>query len=131
MFLALKTLCWKLLMYGSTFTLQINTSENHLNFIHVLWSQIKFAEFYRNILFHWSSSLFASSELPSSILSNFLLFNKHFNWKNPILICYFSDKGLNFVYQLFDNNGNIKSWSSTKEEFGFNNFSNFTWQQII
>ena len=29
--------------------------------------------------------------------------------KKPIIFCYFSDKGLNFVYQLFDNNGNVKS----------------------
>ena len=44
---------------------------------------------------------------------------------------YFSDKGVNFVYQLFDNNGSIKSWSNIKEEFDFNNISNFKWQQLI
>ena len=33
--------------------------------------------------------------------------------------------------KLFDNNGNVKSWSSIKEEFGFNNISNFKWQQLI
>ena len=38
---------------------------------------IKFPKFYKNILFQWSSSFFASSELPSCILSNFLWFNKH------------------------------------------------------
>ena len=37
---------------------------------------IKISEFYRNILFQWSSSLFASSEPTSFILSNFLWFNK-------------------------------------------------------
>ena len=26
---------------------------------------------------------------------------------------------------------NVKSWSNIKEEFGFNNFSNFKWQQLI
>ena len=47
---------------------------------------------------------------------------------------YFSDKGLNFAYQLFDNNRNIKSWSSIKEKFAFNNFHNFPnfkWQQLM
>ena len=38
---------------------------------------IKFPKFYKNILFEWSSSFFASSELPSCILSNFLWFNKY------------------------------------------------------
>ena len=93
---------------------------------------IKFPEFYRNILFQWSSSLFASSELPSCILSNFLWFNKHILIeKKPILFRYFSDKDLNFVYQLFDNIGYVKSWSSIKEEFGFKNFSYCKWEQLI
>ena len=45
--------------------------------------------------------------------------------------CDFSGKGLDFVYQLLDNNGNAKSWSSIKEEFGFSNISNFKWHQLI
>ena len=83
-------------------------------------------------MFQWSSSFFASSELPSCILSNFLWFNKHILIeKKSIFFRDFSDKGLNFVYQLFDNNGNVKSWSSIKEEFSFSNISNFKWQQLI
>ena len=57
-------------------------------------------------------------------------FGKSFKFIS-IFSLYFSEKGLNFVYQLFDDNGNVKSWSSIKEEFGFNNFSNFKWQQLI
>ena len=38
---------------------------------------IKFPKFYENIFFQWSNSFFASSELPSCILSSFLWFNKH------------------------------------------------------
>ena len=38
---------------------------------------IKFPKFYKNIFFQWSNSFFASSELPSCILSIFLWFNKH------------------------------------------------------
>ena len=38
--------------------------------------------------------------------------------ESPSFFHYFSDKDLNFVYQLLDNNGNIKSWRSIKEEFG-------------
>ena len=93
---------------------------------------IKFPKFYKNILFQWSSSFLASSELPSCILPNFLWFNNHILIeKKSIFFCDFSDKGLNFVYQLFNNNENIKSWSSIKEEFGFSNIWNFKWQQLI
>ena len=38
---------------------------------------IKFPKFYKNILFQWSSSFLASSELPSCIFPNFLWFNNH------------------------------------------------------
>ena len=65
-------------------------------------------------------------------MSSFLWFNKHILIeKKSIFFRDFSGKGLNFVYQLFDNNGNVKSWSSIKEEFGFSNILNFKWQQLI
>ena len=65
-------------------------------------------------------------------MSNFLWFNKHILIeKKSIISRYFCDKGLKFVYQLFDNNGNVTSWSSIKEEFGFDNVLNFKWQQLI
>ena len=93
---------------------------------------IKLPEFYKNILFQRIGSLFASSKLPSYIVSNFLCFNKHvLIEKKFIFFRYFSDKGLKIVYQLFDNNGNVKFWGSIKEGYGFNNFSNFKWQQLI
>ena len=76
--------------------------------------------------------MFAFSELPSCITSNFLWFKKHILIeKKSIFFRYFSHKGLNVVYQLFDSNGNIKSWISIKEELGFNNISNFKRQQLI
>ena len=53
-----------------------------------------------------------------------------------VFFCFFRTTFLRFVkfsmvYQLFDNNGNVNSWSSIKEEFGFSNISNFKWQQLI
>ena len=76
--------------------------------------------------------MFASSKQPSYIVSSFLWFNKHILIeKKFIFFRYFFDKGLKIVYQLFDNNGNVKFWGSIKEEFGFNSFSNFKWQQLI
>ena len=51
--------------------------------------------------------------------------------KKKIFFRYFSEKGLNFVYQLFDNRGSVRFWSSIKKEFYFNNISNFKWQQLV
>ena len=89
-------------------------------------------EFYRNILFQWSSSFFCFFR---TTLLDFtkIFFNDLINTlilKSPSFR-YFSDKGLNFVYQLVEKNGNIKSWSSIKEEFDFGNFFNFRWQHLI
>ena len=65
-------------------------------------------------------------------MSNFLRFNKHtLIEKKSIFFRHFSDKGLNFAYQLFDNNGEVKSCSILKEEFDFSNIANFKWQQLI
>ena len=90
---------------------------------------IKFPNFYKYILFQWSSPFLASSKLPSCILSNFLWFNKHILIKKKSIFSReFFEKGLNVVYQLFDDNGNVKSWCSIKHEFGFTNISNFKWQ---
>ena len=73
---------------------------------------IKFHKFHKNILFQWSSSFFASSELPSCILSNFPWFNNNISIEKKSM--FFRDFLTN-AYQLFDNNGNVKSWSSIKE----------------
>ena len=73
----------------------------------------------------------AFSELPSCIMSNFLWFKHILIEKSPSFFLYFSDKDLNFLYQLFDNNESVKSRNSIKEEFDFNNISNFKWQQLI
>ena len=64
-------------------------------------------------------------------MSNFLWFNKQILIEKSPSFFFFLDEGLNFVYQLFDNNGSIKSCGSSKEEFDFNNILNFKWQQIM
>lgn len=60
----------------------------------------------------------------------FLCFKKHILIEKYFFVV-FSEKGLNFVYQLFDNIGIFKSWCSVKEEFSSDNISNFKWQRRI
>ena len=83
-------------------------------------------------MFQWSSSFLAYSERPSCILSIFLWFNKHILIeKKSIFFREFPEKGLIFGCHLFDNDRNVKSWITIKDEFGFSNISNLKWQQLI
>ena len=43
----------------------------------------------------------------------------------------FSQSNLNFVSQLFDTNGTVKSWYLLKQEYHLNNNSCFQWLQLI
>ena len=94
----------------------------HLNFIH---ASHLIANYLLNFPSFMKTFCFSGVAL-YWLFPNYLLPKKHILIeKKSIFFLYFSDKGLNFIYQLFDNNGKVKSWSSIKEEFGFNNILNF------
>ena len=42
-----------------------------------------------------------------------------------------SSNGLNYVGQLFDNNGEIEDWNTIKLEFNLENKFYFSWMQLI
>ena len=88
---------------------------------------LNFSCFTKKFFSQWSISLFPFSEQPPCIMSNFLWFIKHnsiekknhyfslFFWQRPELC-------LSIIWG---------PWRSVKEEFGFNNFSDFKWQQLM
>ena len=43
----------------------------------------------------------------------------------------FSDKGINFLVQLFDNDKKMKTWSTIKEEFDLKNKFYFQYLQLM
>ena len=93
---------------------------------------LNFPRFTKTFCFNGVALCLFFSEIRSCKMSNFLWFNKHIlNEKRSTFFRYFFDKNLNFVYQLFDNNGSVHSWSNIEEKFDFNNVSNFKWQQLI
>ena len=49
----------------------------------------------------------------------------------PVHFSFFADKNLNFIGQLFDDNGNIKSWKDLKIEFHLKHTHKIHWLQII
>ena len=46
-------------------------------------------------------------------------------------IFFFSDKNLNFIGQMFNDNGNIKPWKDLRIEFYFKDTHKIHWLQII
>ena len=49
----------------------------------------------------------------------------------PVHFSFFSDKNLNVIGQLFNDNGNIKPWKDIKMEFHLKNTQKIYWLQII
>ena len=71
----------------------------------------KFPSFYQNIFIKWINNYTAKPTLPSMILSEFIWFNSYIKVDNkPVHFSFFSDKKVNFIGQLFNENGNIKLW---------------------
>ena len=71
----------------------------------------KFLKFYKEIFIRWGRNLFSSPAiLPSTVACQFIGYNKHIQSGNKSIYLYnFSKRNLNFVGQLFDTDGKLKS----------------------
>ena len=50
---------------------------------------------------------------------------------NKIQNCYFSQKNLIHIGDLFENNSKMRSWEDLKAKLGFDDDKKFYWRQII
>ena len=92
----------------------------------------KFPSFYQDILIKWRNNFTSKSTLPSMILSEVIWFNTNIKVDSkPVHFSFFSDKNLNFIGQLFNDNGNIKPWKDLKIEFHLKYTRKIYWLQII
>ena len=92
----------------------------------------KFPFFYQDIFIKWINNYTAKPTLPSMILSEFIWFNSNIKVDSkPVHFSFFSDKNLNFIGQLFNENGNIKPWEDIKIEFHLKDTQKIYWLQII
>ena len=90
-----------------------------------------FPPFFKNIFNFWSKCFSALSHVDSCILSQNVWYNSYIKINNTTtFIQEFSEKNINFVYQLFDNFGYLKSWDDFKTEFDLNQKLYFKWLQI-
>ena len=69
-------------------------------------------------------------EIPSCILFQYLLYNKNIQVdKSPVYFLKVSEKSINYVSQLFGDNGSIKNWCEFKREYNLDESSYFKWLQ--
>ena len=72
-------------------------------------------------------------EIPSCILSQYLWYNKTVSRWIKLLFIFltFSEKSINYVSQLFSDNGSIKKWHESKREYNLHKISYFKWLQLV
>ena len=90
---------------------------------------MKLLPFSRHMINSWSQSLSGSPET-SQILSQFFWFNKYIKIEGTVIhFPNFSNKGINFLSQLFEN-GRIISWINLKDRYELKNNTFFQWAQL-
>ena len=93
---------------------------------------LKFPSFYQDIFIKWINNYTTKPTLPSMILSEFIWFNLNIKVDSkPMRFSFCSDKNVNFIGQLFNDNGNINSWEDINTEFHLKDTQKIYWLQII
>ena len=114
-----------LLYLGKKFRFHSNLEVSH-SFL------CKFPKFYKKIFIRWSKHLSSPATLPSPVACQFIWLNEQIQIGNKNICLYnFSNRNLNFVGQLFDTDGKLKSWDCVKLQFFLKNNMQFQYQQFI
>ena len=72
------------------------------------------------------------TEVPSCILSQYLWYNRSIQVDNSsVYFLKFSEENINYVSQLFSDNGSIKQWHEFKREHNLHESFYFQWLQSI
>ena len=91
-----------------------------------------FPSFYLDIFCNWKRYFSTNPETPLCILSQYLWFNKFIIEDNSYAnFTNFSNKNINFVSDLVNENCNFKSWETLKNEYHLDNKLYFQWMQLI
>lgn len=88
--------------------------------------------FYQDISIKWINNYNSKPAVTSIILSEFTSLKWNVKVGNKFLyFSFFFDKKLNFICQLLDTNGNVKSWDKMKVALHLKNTRKIYWLQII
>ena len=92
----------------------------------------KFPRFYKEVIIKLSKHLSSPTTLPSIVTCQFIWHKEHNQIDNKSTYFYsFSNSNLNFVGQLFDTDGKLKSWECIKHQFSLKNNMQFQYLQIM
>ena len=84
------------------------------------------------MLKRWGKYLSSPPKVLSAVASQFIWYNEYIKIdNNTIYNCYFSQKNLNHIGDLFENNGKMKSWEDLRAKLGLDDNKKFYWRQII
>ena len=87
--------------------------------------------FYKEMITNWAKCLSGSPSSEPGILSQFLWFNLNIRIDNKtIFISDFASKHINFVGQVFHENGKTKSWDYITSEYNLENKLKSHWIQL-
>ena len=76
----------------------------------------KFPSFYQDIFIKWINNFTSKPTLSSMILSEFIWFNSNIKVDSELVHFFvFSNKNLNFIGQLLNDNGNAKPWKDLQK----------------
>ena len=80
--------------------------------------------YYKNIIISWCKYYSCTPAVPSLVSSQFLWYNSYIQIDNKV-VCYkdFADKKINYITNLFDENGKLKSWQNILSYY------RLTWQK--
>ena len=91
-----------------------------------------FPQYYQEIFRKWSSNLLVSPNIPSTITSQVIWFNKHIKIdKKSLCNNSLANQGINHVGQLFKENGMTKGWLDIKRLFNLSNKQHYFCIQLI
>ena len=110
---------------GNNFVFHSNLSINEIKLK-------KFPNYYRQLLSKWMKHFSCHPILPSMIASECLWYNENIKIDGKTIYYQypFSENGLNYVGQLFENN-HVKTWLQIKHEFNLKEKHMFAFFQII
>ena len=84
------------------------------------------------IILNWKKHLATITEILSCILSQYLWYNESFQMDNTSdYFLKFCEKNINYVSQLFIDNGFIKQWHEFKKDYKLHESFYFQWLQLI
>ena len=90
-----------------------------------------FPHSYKEILNYWGKTYSQQPNVPSTIASQFLWFNNLINIDNSVVFFKdFSESKINYVSDIFDDKGNLKTWETIQTQYKISKKFYFKWLQL-